>query len=330
MPGGMKADLTAGMAMEVSNTQSDSSPAAMNVDPATVTPQPIDKSFTTQGVYSEANIQPVSWASATAGIRYDRNSLFDNKLSPRTALFVNFRERFGGKLLFAQGFRNPSVFEAFFEDGRFYKPVTTLDPETITSREGVAWVRPIPGLKVRLSGWQWDAEDLIEKNDDFDRIYYTNVSSGITSKGIEVEGTYRNIEGWFAFTSLAFSDVKRSGNQDQENAPELIAKGGLSSPLLGGVVHASSELMYISSLESSNSQIDSFVGWNATLYFPTLKGFDLLISVRNILGTRQQMPVQDDYNRKYIDTENGTPTDINISSIPGPGREFFARIGYRL
>ena len=71
------------------------------------------------------------------------------------------------KLLYAQGFRNPSPYEAFFADGQsFDRQPATLKPERIASYEAVLWGRPVPGLSLRLSGFLWDLEDLIELHRD--------------------------------------------------------------------------------------------------------------------------------------------------------------------
>jgi hypothetical protein len=76
----------------------------------------VPKAFNLQGLYAEVDARPLSWLALTAGVRADRNSLLDDRVSPRAALFAS-RDRFGAKLLYAEGFRNPSAYEGFFEDG---------------------------------------------------------------------------------------------------------------------------------------------------------------------------------------------------------------------
>jgi hypothetical protein len=65
----------------------------------------------------------------------------------------------------------------------------------------------------------------------------------------------------------------------------------------------------------------AFLGWNATIYVPNLSGFDLTIGVRNLLGRREEVPVQEDYDRT-------DPEEVPVPAIPGEGREFYARLGY--
>jgi hypothetical protein len=48
--------------------------------------------------------------------------------------------------------------------------------------------------------------------------------------------------------------------------------------------------------------------------------------VRNLLGTREQVPAQSDYDRLYA--QDGTLRNEHVNLLPGTGRELFVRIGY--
>jgi outer membrane receptor protein involved in Fe transport len=56
---------------------------------------------------------------------------------------------------------------------------------------------------------------------------------------------------------------------------------------------------------------------------PDVQGFDITVGVRNLLG-REEVPAQSDYNRT-----NMAGGSLEVLSVPGPGREGFARVGYR-
>jgi outer membrane receptor for ferrienterochelin and colicins len=348
--------LTAGVATEFTATDSESS-AVVNDAPVMVE---VDKDFDIQGVYAEATSELTPWFAVTAGARYDRNSEFDNKLSPRAAVFLRHGEDYGLKLLFADGFRNPSIFEAFYNDGVRYSPQvqadgsTDLRPETIRSYEVVAYGRPLPGLKVRLSAWQWDMQDLLVKSAFVDpdlnppaiRLSYQNQAS-LVSRGAEVEAAYRDVVGRIAYANAAVSFTGNScieddslfGNPflDEEtgncnpslNAPTLVAKAGASSQLLMKTFFLSTELSFIGARNTNDEDVEAgaWLGWNVVGFAPNVKGFDITIGLRNLFG-REDVPGQSDYDR-HIPRAGQTDQLVTLATVPGPGREVFARLGYR-
>lgn len=324
-------DLTAGIVGELSDVDSES---MLVNDPANAMAQ--DSGFDSTGVYAELSSVPLPWLSVTAGLRYDRNSLFDNSLSPRGALLLRKGKRFGGKLLYAEGFRNPSLFETFYDDGERYRPSgVELRPESIRSLEAVAWARPLPGLDVRLSAWKWDLEDLIEKRSVFDpdslanRFQYQNLSE-VESRGVELESSYRDTRGWLARLSGALADVRRNrGFEEAINAPALVATAAGSTPALWDRVHLSAEITFVGARNTRDEDVDAepWLGVDLTVYVPSYRGFDFTLGVRNLIGMREQIPAQSDYDRVYHD---GTSLrGIDVLLLPGVGRELFARIGYR-
>ena len=127
--------------------------------------------------------------------------MFKNRLSPRAALFFAKPEKYGLKLLYAEGFRNPSAFEGYFEDGSAFVANRDIGPETIRSYEAVLWAKPVPGLATRLSGFYWDARKIVEQRpdpDDPNLLQFQNVTRYV-SAGVEAEASYRNSRGWYAF-----------------------------------------------------------------------------------------------------------------------------------
>jgi len=305
---------------------------------------PVEQDFNIAGLYLEGTTTPVPWFAVTAGARYDRNSLFTNQLSPRAAVFVRKGEDYGAKLLYAEGFRNPSIYEAYYrDDARFDPAESGLRPETIRSYEAVAYGRLSTGFKGRLSAWDWRLDDVIERkivyvsNDR--RLRYQN-HSVVYSRGAEIEGSYRDLAGRFAYASVAYAATASNcvretaitenptldlddGNCDpQKNAPKVIAKLGASSQLLMDTFHVSTEVAYISSriTQHDDESVDPFVGLNVVLYVPGYRGFDITVGGRNLI-MEETVPAQEDYDR--------TNPNIDVLAVPGPGREVFARVGYR-
>lgn len=291
---------------------------------------PLD--FNIEGIYSELDGQPTEWLGFTGGVRFDRNSAIESRFSPRAALFLAKPEQYGLKLLYAEGFRNPSAFEGYFADGVDFSANANIKSERIRSFEAVLWARPIAGLSTRLSGFHWDARDLIEQRPDpadDTLLQFQNVGRYIT-QGVELEASYRNSSGWYAFGGGALARVgSADGSEAVEygrvvDAPVVTATGGISTPKLGDRAHLSLEGVFLGKRHTrEGADSAAWTGLNATVYVPDLAGFDLTAGVRNLLGTRDEIPAPGDYDR-FPDPS----TTIVIPKIPGEGREFFVKVGY--
>ncbi|HEX3866248.1 MAG TPA: TonB-dependent receptor, partial [Gemmatimonadaceae bacterium] len=296
----------------------------------------VPKDFNIEGVYAELDGQPTRWLGFTGGVRYDRNSAIDNRASPRAALFISEPEKYGVKFLYAQGFRNPSAYEAFFYDGVTFAQPVGLHSETIKSFETVLWAKPIPGLSTRLSGYYWDARGIIEElqdPDNADLVQFQNVGR-IVSEGVEAEMSYRNVAGWYAFGG---ADYSRVGSSDTTadvqfgqvvNSPAWTAAGGLSTPKLFDRVHLSGELNYIGARAARPNDAGdpvtspAWLGLNLVAFAPNIAGFDFTLGIRNLLGTRDLMPAWPDFDRM------ASPNNVTITRVPGEGREYFLKVGY--
>ncbi len=306
---------------------------------------PLD--FRLTGLYTEIDSAPTDWLGATVGLRFDDNSKVDSRLSPRAALFLAKRERYGLKFLYAEGFRNPSAFEgAFFDNTTFVAPGTDmvtggrgkLGAEKIRSFEAVAWAKPIAGLSTRLSGFYWDARDVIVQQPVTYMgellLQFQNVGRFVT-QGVEAEASYRTATGWYGFAGAAYARVGSSEEPGMEveygnvadSAPVMAALGA-STPRLWSYVHLSTELNVIGrrptrpAIDGSDSpDSPAWLGVNVILYAPDIRGFDFTLATRNLLGRRDQLPAPGDYDRS-------NPVEVVIPRIPGEGREVYLRVGY--
>jgi iron complex outermembrane receptor protein len=298
----------------------------------------IDLDYDLEGVYAEVDGQPLPWLGFTGGIRYDRHSEFANKVSPRAALFVARPELYGLKLLYAEGFRNASAFESYFEDGTDFADNRAIKPETIRSFEAVAWAKPFAGLSARISGFYWDARDIIESRQlpppDDNMLQFQNVTRYV-SRGIEAEASYRDKSGWYGFAGASLQqvgiedeDTGELGFGDVVNAPPITASLGISTPAIAGIAHLSSEVIVLGERVTRLDEMDQpspasplWLGWNMTIHVPNLKKFDLTAGVRNLIGTRDFIPTPGDYDRS-------NPETLVVPRVPGEGRELHVKLGY--
>jgi iron complex outermembrane receptor protein len=301
----------------------------------------VPQNFNIEGVYSEVDAQPTEWLGFVGGLRFDRNSVIDSQLSPRAALFVAKPEQYGLKLLYAQGFRNPSAYEAFFYDNTSFSQPEGLGAETIRSFEAVAWAKPVGGLSTRLSGFYWSARDVVEQLPDPDNpnlLQFQNAARFITM-GVEAEASYRTTGGWYGFGGVTYSRVGAAEDTMGEvtygevpNAPPWVAALGVSTPLLYEAAHVSTELQYVGQ-RPTRPDTDTgmplepaprWFGINATIYAPNVKGFDITAGVRNLIGTPVAVVAAGDFDR-YDGT---TMTTTTVPIIPGEGRELYVKVGY--
>jgi outer membrane receptor protein involved in Fe transport len=277
-----------------------------------------------------------------AGLRFDYNSQVDRRLSPRAAIFLSKREKYGLKLLFAQGFRNPSAFEYAFDDNSTFRAPQPgeLGAERITSFEAVTWAKPLPGLSTRVSGFYWDARDVIvqQLSNDADNpmmlLEFQNLGRFVT-QGVEAEASYRTASGWYGFIGGAYARVgaNETGTGDVAygdvpDAAPLMAAGGVSTPRLWDIAHLSTELNLIGARPtrpavdgSASPDSPTWLGFNAVLYAPNIRGFDVTVGLRNLRGKRDQLPAPGDYDRT-------TPVPVVVPRVPGEGRELYLRVGY--
>jgi iron complex outermembrane receptor protein len=335
-----KLGITAGTEANYNLTKSHAQQLDGMSDPADV---PLD--FAILGVYSELDGQPTDWLGFTAGLRFDQNTKIDRSLSPRAAVFLSKPEKYGLKLLYAQGFRNPTPFEGSFTDEVTYAANPDIGSERIFSGEVVAWAKPVAGLSTRLSGFYWDARDVVEQLPlppdpvtNMVLLQFQNADRFVT-RGVEAEASYRTVGGWYGFGGFSYQQV---GSQtegadlafgDVPNAPPITGALGASTPKLGGYAHLSGEATFIGERPTRPDvdtgdpleSVPAWVGLNASVYVPDVRGFDVTAGVRNIIGTRDRVVAPGDYDR-FDETSMVTTT---IPWVPSEGREIYVKVGYR-
>lgn len=301
----------------------------------------VETPLDTQGLYVELDGAPLPWLAFTAGVRADRNSILEDRISPRAALFASKQDRYGVKLLYSEGFRNPSAYEGFFDDGTDFAANPDIGAEVIRSYEVVLWGRPLPGLTVRASAFRWDATGIVEQEEiDLDpdpvaedlRLQFQNVRD-LRSTGVELEGSFRTAGGWLAFGGGAYTRVEGFVEPDGggaamaapvPGAPRLSGVLGVSSPKVAERVHLSGEVHALGPRptrdDSGAVEAARYVGLSLVAYAPSLfAGLDVTVGVRNLLGQREQVPAAEDFDR----------STGSLLLVPGEGREVYARLGYR-
>lgn len=324
--------VTAGTEVAYNRTRSTAvsvgAPAAARTD--------IPATYNLEAAYAEVDGQPLPWLGFTGGARLDRNSRLEDRLSPRAALFLARPEVAGVKLLYAEGFRNASAYESTFDDGAQFLANPNIRAETIRTFEAVAWAKPQPGVSARLSGFYWDVCGIIEAvpaPEDPNRLQFRNVTRYV-SAGAEAEVSLRTSRGWYAFGGAAYTRVGTASTTGDvayghvPAAPAITASAGASTPKLGGLAHVSAQAIVLGprptrpdATGAPSPDAPAWVGLDLTVYVPDLRGFDVTAGVRNLIGTRDQLPAPGDYDRSVPDV-------LTVPRVPGEGRELYVKVGY--
>lgn len=285
----------------------------------------IPVNFNVEAAYAEVDGAPTSWLAYAVGVRGDRHSLLENRLSPRLGVFASRGDHYGAKLLYAEGFRNPSMFEGFFDDGEDYRANPNIRAEVIRSAETVLWARPQPGLTTRVSLFHWRTSRIVEQRDVAAGVdQFQNVGE-YTSTGLEVEGSWRTASGWFAYAGGMLARVRGAGDALVPNAPATIASAGISSaPLWRNRLQWSTEVQWLGArpTQVASTTAPGYLQWNAALVMPRWRGFDIAVVGRNLVGQRADLVAPQDYNRLV-------PAELTIATVPGEGRELMLRMGYQ-
>ncbi|MEY2934073.1 MAG: hypothetical protein RL033_4822 [Pseudomonadota bacterium] len=85
--------------------------------------------------YLSQSFSPAAWLDSTVGVRWDYDTRFGSRLSPRVA--VGISPWTGGrlKLIYAEAFRGPSAYELTYSDPNAQVPADRLGAETVRSIE---------------------------------------------------------------------------------------------------------------------------------------------------------------------------------------------------
>lgn len=121
------------------------------------------------GAYAQNELVAAEKLHVVLGLRFDYNqNFFDpaqvlETLSPRGAVIYKARNDSTFKLMYARGFRNPSVYEAFFEDGADIAANDSLRPESIQNLEFAYEYRQKKTLKLGVGLYYFQATNLLRQ-----------------------------------------------------------------------------------------------------------------------------------------------------------------------
>jgi outer membrane receptor protein involved in Fe transport len=316
----------------------------------------IRQSALSAGGYLQNELEIAQTVNLVAGLRYDYNSAFigntspSQALSPRGALIVRTRTDSTFKLIYSQGFRNPSVYEAFFTDATDILDNKKLSPETIRNVELAYEYRMKKVLKLGLSTCYFRASDLLRQQS----VCYDAASGEVSpleggTCGAQVLEQFQNVaqvdglgseltvvgnlsSGFQARGTVAVQKAtQKQGNADQAltNSPVIVSNLMASYPLVKDRTFLSAQLHHVGARDAGLDPAGNLVGVSqyllANLMFSArdlVKGLDLTAGVYNALDQRYRDVAVSE--KIVVDR-----SDVPVLALPADGRTFAFRLTCR-
>jgi outer membrane receptor for ferrienterochelin and colicins len=266
-------------------------------------------------LYAQDQWRLASALQLTTGLRLDRVRGFSPALSPRAVLALRPDERESFKLMWAQSFRTPNLYERFYDDGGASQVGNAaLKPERLNSAEA-SWEYLLRSGQALGANVYWTRmRRLIEPvplTDSPDApVQYRNVGR-VSLRGLDLDIEQRAGAGWLWRGSASWMDARNDAGERLSNAPTWMLKGHLVSPQWQGWQLGAEWNLVGPRLGRVEVPTSSLV--NAHLRYQVDARQSIALHVNNALDHRNLDP--------------STP-DTPLSAIPQPARAW--RLDWRI
>ncbi|MBI2896449.1 MAG: TonB-dependent receptor [Deltaproteobacteria bacterium] len=292
-------------------------------------------------VFAENDLALGSWGRLVTGARLDMSDTFDNRVSPRVGAILRPGPDDTFKLVYDEGFRNPSPYEEFYHDDTYIVRNPGLGPEVIRNAEalwthriartgGVSWSVSLGGYYSRLDGllelelrcienpsYRDEPNECPETNEagvQLDDVYAQTNSLGFESFGAEGRLEVRSGAGTRLYFSMATQSTRAAGSDAPiMNSPRLVESAGISVPIISDRLLVALTGRYLGPRLSMPEELGG-VWLPASALFDVhvaladlAPGLSVTLSGKNVLGTTDWVP---------ITAEDATPA----VRAPGPPR----------
>lgn len=258
-------------------------------------------SFASYGLFIQDEFRLNEQILINMGLRFDSYDTFGETINPRLGLIYSPWQKTTFKLLYGTAFRAPVLTEMFYQIPGDDRDINSfLDPEKITSYEGIWEQRLTPWLQTTLSLYRNEIKDIIEFSPNADTIttyYYANMGE-TNINGVEAAIEAGRDQGLRGRLSYAYADVEvENANLATDNSPKHVVKGKLLVPLGSDRYTAAFEAQYVSSRHDMRGEAagDYWIG-NINLFAQPLGDqLDLSFGVYNV------------FDEKYFDPASSPP-----------------------
>lgn len=275
--------------------------------------------FAIVNVYGLVELRPLGdRVLLQGGVNWTWHGLYGQQLTPRGAAVLNITPAVTAKVFVGAGFRTPTLFEGYFDDGVSFVPNKSLRPDSSVSIEGSLDVKLARWARVGITLFDTNYAGLISQQSSIPDEDYDGIPG---PGGGDVSSSYVNLPPFQVHGAQLFADVRhRSARlfggisvQDSRSAISLRVPGfanftanlsaSMKLPWYPIVLSASGVLLGPRAKPNIGlvpGATDS-VPWGGSFQFavrvavPYVKGLSVLFSVQNILGRSLRHPVQGDY-----------------------------------
>ena len=267
------------------------------------------------GAYGQVEWRVADALVATLGTRFDRNNIMGNSFSPRAAIIWSASPATTLKALYGRAHRAPNAYERDYSDGFAQVANPGLRGETIDTLELVADHRIGGDLAVRASLYQWKMRNLITLGmDAATGLAQYQAGAGVTANGVELSADKTWITGARLRSSVSLQNITQATGAALPNAPRILGKINLSSPLEFMGWYAGFEMHYDSQrLTLNGTRLGGYAVSNLHLTTETLaKGLELSVSLHNLFDKRYSQPAADTNWQNALD-QDGRSARVKVS-----------------
>lgn len=262
----------------------------------------------TTGWYAQDDMRLSRHLTASAGVRRDTYSGFENPTTPRLALIATPARNRTFKLVYGEAFRAPNVYEVFYAYGP-YKSNPRLAPERARTFE-LAWEEYVGRhYRVGANVFAYRVKNLIgqvlDRADDL--LVYDNVEAA-TAKGLELEAEGKWAGGLQVRASYAWQRARDADTRGRlTNSPEHVGQALFSLPLGVDGGFASLTFRSVSARTAKDgTRVPGYAVPGICLVSPISRRLSLQVVVDNLLNTPYSDPAAEELRQVSVRQDGRT------------------------